>query len=216
MLRHDIMYPRIWRKKDINDKPRPMWSGQRARPLKVAPYGFLTTTASKPTLNKFLIDCIRDNEEDGYTVFSKRLLKQFQTYVRKRDRSGKDTMKTEAEDGAGNFDDLVMACGMALVGAADAYIIDAGNLVPMGPNGGDFKSQTGPKILSDTSRVDLQETVAARGGPGLLMPMTLAPTELPETSAQRQLDAYTLSLGSIPISQGKPLVTPKRFFYDKD
>lgn len=216
MLRHDIMYPRIWRKKDINDKPRPMQSGQKARPLKVAPYGFSTTTASKPTLNKFLIDYIRDNEEDGYTVFSKRLLKQFQTYVRKRDRSGRDTMKTEAEDGAANFDDLVMACAMALVGTSDAYIVDSGNLVPLGPNGGGFKVQTGPKIMSDATRVDAQELFAQKGGPALLMPMALAPTELPETSAQRVLDAYTVQLGGIPISQGKPLVTPKRYFYERE
>lgn len=215
MLRHDVMYPRIWRKKDINDKPRPMISGQRARPLKVAPYGFSTSAASKPVLNKFLIDFIRDNEEDGYTVFSKRLLKQFQTYVRKRDRSGRDTMKTEAEDGAGNFDDLVMACAMALVGTADAYIIDAGNLMPTGGTS-DFRSQKGPKVLSDPSRVDLQEVFAAKGGPALLMPMALAPTELPETSAQRVLDAYTLQLGGIPISQGKPLVTPRKFFYERE
>jgi intein/homing endonuclease len=103
-LRHDVMYPRVWRKKDINDKPRPMHSKLKQRPMKVSPYGFSTSAASKPTLNKFLLDFIRTNDE-GYAIFSKRLLKQFQTYVRKRDRAGRDTMKTEAEDGAGNFDD---------------------------------------------------------------------------------------------------------------
>ncbi len=213
-LRHDVMYPRIWRKKDINDKPRPQHGRLRAKPMKVAPYGFSTSSASKPTLNKFLIDFIRPNDE-GYTLFSQRLLKQFQTYVRKRDRAGRDTMKTEAEDGAGNYDDLVIACGLALIGTSDAYMIDAGNLVPLG-GGGDFKAQKGPTILSDSSRIDLQEAYGAKGGPALLMPMALAPSDPPEISAQRQLDAFTLQLGGIPISQGKPLVTPKKFFYDRE
>ncbi len=214
-LRHDVMYPRMWRKKDINDKPRPMHSRLRQRPMKVAPYGFTTTAASKPTLNKFIIDFIRGNADEGYTIYSKRLLKQFNTYVRKRDRSGRDTMKTEAEDGAGNFDDLVMACGLALIGTADAFMLDAGNLIPMGAKD-DFKSQQGPKILTDPTKIDLQEAFAARGGPGLLMPMALAPVELPETSAQRQIDSYTLSLGGVPISQGRSLVTPKRYYYSRE
>lgn len=214
-LRHNVMYPRIWRKKDINDKPRPQTTRLKQRALKVAPYGFSTSSASKPILNKFLVDFIRDNDE-GYSIYSSRLLRQFETYVRKRDRSGRDTLKTEAEDGAGNFDDLVMACALGLVGTSDAYMVDAGNLMPLGPNGGEFKSQKGPMILSDGSRIDVQEEYAMKGGPGLLMPMSLSPTELPETSAQRILDAYTIQLGGIPISGGKPIVTPKRFFYERE
>lgn len=213
-LRHDVMYPRIWRKKDINDKPRPQHSRLKQRPLKVAPYGFATTTASKPTLNKFLLDYIRAMDDEGYTIFSKRLLKQFQTYVRKRDRSGKDTAKTEAEDGPGNHDDLVIACGLGLIGVGDALMIDAGNLMPMS-GGGDFKSQKGPVILSDESRAIIQGEYATRGGPSLLMPMALAPADVPEVSAQRQLDSFTLQLGGIPINQGKPLVTPKKYFFER-
>jgi hypothetical protein len=165
-------------------------------------------------LNKYLIDFIRDKPEEGYTIFSKRLLKQFQTYVRKRDRSGRDTSKTEAEDGAGNYDDLVIACGLALIGTSDAVMVDASNLLPMG-GGGDFKSQRGPVIMSDDTRVSAQEEYAIRGGPGLLMPMSMAPSDPPEVSAQRQIDAYTVQLGGIPLSQGRPLVTPKKYFFDK-
>ncbi len=126
-------------------------------------------------------------------------------------------MKTEAEDGAGNFDDLVMACAMGLLGTTDAYVIDAGNLVPLGADGtgGGFKSARGPIILGDGSRVDAQEAFAVKGGPGLLMPMALAPSELPETSAQRQIDAYACQLGGIPISAGRPLVTPSKFYYER-
>jgi hypothetical protein len=52
-------------------------------------------------------------------------------------------------------------------------------------------------------------------GPALLAPMSLAPDEVPEISAQRQLDAYTIQLGGIPIGQGKPLITPPKWFYTR-
>lgn len=213
-LRYDVMYPRLWRQKDINDKPKPASSASKQRAMQVKPYGWNTTVASKPTLNKFLLDFIRDVEDEGYTIYSKRLLKQFQTYVRKRDRLGHDTGKTEAEEGAGNFDDLVMACAMALRATTDAYIVDSANLVPMGGNN-DFTAQTGPVIMSDSQRVQSQQQYIDKGGPALLMPMALAPDEMPEMSAQRELDAYMMQLGGIPISEGKPLVTPPKYFFEK-
>lgn len=212
-LRYDIMYPRIWRKKDVNDKPT-VGNSSTQRALKVAQYGFATSLASKPTLNKFLIDFISDKEEDGYKIFSARLLKQLQTYVRKRDRTGRDTNKTEAEDGAGNYDDLVIACGLALIGTSDAFVTDAGNLVPVA-GGDDFTKQVGPTIFSDSEQVAQQRAFVDQGGPSLLMPMSLAPEELPEVSAQRHLDAYTLQLGGIPVGQGGPIVTPPKYFYER-
>lgn len=215
-LRHAYMYPRLWRRKDINDKPQPPGRGGRrkARALKVGAYGFATTLASKPTLNQYMLNNIRDNSEEGYTIYSRRLLKQFNTYVRKRDRLGHDTTRTEAEEGVGNYDDLVIACALGLVGTADSFVVDAGNMTPFGGNA-TFKESSGPTILSNEQSANLQENWAIRGGPSLMMPMALAPDELPETAAQRVLDSYTLQLGGIPISQGKPLVTPPKFFYSR-
>lgn len=215
-LRHTYMYPRLWRKKDINDKPQPPGRGGRrkARALKVGAYGFATTLASKPTLNQYMLNNLRDNPEDGYTIYSRRLLKQFSTYVRKRDRLGHDTTRTEAEEGVGNYDDLVIACALGLVGTADSFVVDAGNMTPFGGNS-TFKEASGPTILSNEQSANLQESWAARGGPSLMMPMALAPDELPEIAAARQVDAYALQLGGIPISQGKPLVTPPKFFYER-
>lgn len=214
-MRYDMMYPRLWRKKDINDKPQAAGSRNTKRAMKVGQYGFTTSHASKPTLNKFLIDFIRDEEGDGYRIYSSRLLKQFHTYVRKRDRTGRDTTKTEAEDGAGNFDDLVIACALSLIGTSDAFVTDAGNLIPTGSDG-DFSSQLGPTIFSDAQQIDAQkQQFVTKGGASLLMPMALAPDELPETSAQREIDAYTLQLGGIPMSSGGPIITPQKYYYDK-
>lgn len=213
-MRYDMMYPRLWRKKDINDKPTPASAKVRkkARPLKVSSYGFMTTQSSKATLNKFMLDSFRD--DGGYTIYSRRLLKQFNTYVRKRDRIGRDTNRTEAEDGAGNYDDLVMAAALALVALHDGLQIDAANLLPTGSNT-TFKSMTGPTILTDAGMVEMQESLADKGGSQVLMPMTMSPDEVPEVAAQRIVDEYTLQLGGIPMSQAKPIVTPRSYFYEK-
>jgi hypothetical protein len=212
-LRFDTMYPRVWRKKEINDKPTAS-NSKTQRALKVSQYGFSTSQASKPTLNKFMIDFISEKQGEGYQIRSARLLKQFQTYVRKRDRTGRDTNKTEAEDGAGNFDDLVIACGLALIGTSDAFVMDAGNLLPVS-SGNDFTSQTGPVILSDAGQIAQQKLFVDQGGASLLMPMNLAPEELPDVSAQRHLDAFTMELGGIPVGQGGPIVVPNKFFYER-
>lgn len=213
-LRYNMMYPKIWRKKDINDKPQPASarSRRKGRPLKVSHYGFMTTQGSKATLNKFMLDYFR--EKEGYTIYSRRLLKQFNTYVRKRDRIGRDTNKTEAEDGAGNFDDLVMASALALVALSDGLMIDATNLMPTGSNTS-YKSQTGPTILSDMGVLEVQEELAEKGGAQLLMPMAMSPDEVPEIAAQRVVDAFTMQLGGIPMSGAKPIVTPNKYFYEK-
>jgi hypothetical protein len=215
-LRHKIMYPKLWRKKDINDKPTAPGKGKRKpRALKVGNYGFMTSQASKQILNKVLIDLVRDKEGLGYKIYSRRLLKQFNTYVRKRDRTGRDTMKTEAEDGSDNYDDLVMAAALALYASFDAISIDHANLTPIFGQS-DYKAATGPLILSDTARVEMQQKFASVGGPALTMPVVMAPMELPEQGAQRFVDQFTLQLGAVPISNGKPLVQNPKYYYTKD
>jgi hypothetical protein len=215
-LRYSMMYPRLWRRKELNDKPQSPGRGGRrkARAMKVGSYGFSTSMASKPTLNQYMLNNLRDNTDEGYTIYSSRLLKQLNTYVRKRDRLGHDTSKTEAEDGVGNFDDLVIACALGLLGTSDTFVVDAGNLTPYG-GGATFKNSSGPTILSDEQSANLQGEWSVKGGPGLMMPMALAPEEYPEIAAQRIIDSYTVQLGGIPISQGKPLVTPPKFFYER-
>lgn len=212
-LRHDIMYPNLWRKKDINDKP--MTGRNRRRAMKVGEYGYTTSQSSKATINKVLTDNIRDKSDngEGYKILSKRLLKQLSIYVRKRDRAGRDTMKTEAEEGSGNHDDLVMATGLALIAAVDAVTVNPANLAPT-PSSADFTSMSGPLILSDTDLVAVHKGLAEKGGPGLLIPLSVSPDASPEVAAQMQLEAFTLQLGGIPISQGKPLVVPKNYYFE--
>ena len=209
-LRYDIMYPRIWRKKDINDRPRTSnTSGQRS--LKVSQYGFSTSLASKPTLNKYLIDFISPKEGEGYKIYSSRLLKQLQIYVRKRDRTGRDTNRTEAEDGAGNFDDLVIASALALIGSSDAFVIDSANLVPTGA-ANDF-GMGGTVAASEQAYKNKEKNFIDQGGQSLLMPVTLPPDDIPDVSKQRYLDEYTMQLGGIPVNNGGPIVTPSKAYF---
>lgn len=214
-LRYDMAYPRLWRKKDINDKPTASRGAKRKqRALRVSPYGYNTSAASKAILNKFLQDCLRSDPDDTWSVYSKRLYKQLQIYVRKRDRSGRDTGRTEAEDGAGNFDDLVMATALALIGTSDGFISDANNMVPIG-GGLDFKSLSGPMILGDEAMIEVQKSYAEKGGQNFIMPMSLSPDEYPELLASRAVEAYALQLGAVPISEGKPVIQSKDFFYKR-
>jgi len=214
-LRYQMAYPRLWRKKDINDKPTPVTSTRRKqRALKVSAYGYNTSQASKAILNKYMIDYLRSDPDDTWTIYSKRLYKQLQIYVRKRDRSGRDTGRTEAEDGAGNYDDLVMSTALAFIATSDGFITDAGNMFPSNGSS-DFKSMTGPLIYSDAAMAVAQKTYMDKGGQNFLMPMTLSPDELPETVASRVVDNYALQLGAVPISQGRPIITPQKWFYDK-
>jgi hypothetical protein len=160
-----------------------------------------------------LIDFISANHGEGYKIYSSRLLKQLQIYVRKRDKAGRDTNKTEAEDGSGNFDDLVIATALAFVGSTDGYVSDNSNLVPVSASS-DLK-MTGPVVLSDESRIEQQKQFIDKGGLSLLMPMVLAPEEIPEISIQRCIDEYTMQLGGIPVSNGGPIVTPPKSYYEK-
>ena len=79
----------------------------------------------------------------------------------------------------------------------------------------DFTSMTGPMLYGDNAMIEYQKSFIEKGGQMTLMPMALSPEELPETVASRVIDAYTLQLGAIPISQGKPIVTPRDYFYTK-
>jgi hypothetical protein len=114
-----LMYPNLWRKKNVT--PQGTTYG---------PYGFATTDASKPLINKSLIDCISENEGEGYIIRSHRLWRQLQIYIRKRDRHGRDTNKIGAQEGKGNYDDLVIGAGLAFVAAPDAVDADPAALIP--------------------------------------------------------------------------------------
>lgn len=197
-LRMDYMYPRLWRRLTVNDKPKSMSSSGTARSLQAKPYGFSTSSASKPTLNKLLLDYLSEHENEGYQIYSRRLHKQLQTYVRKRDRLGRDTTKTEAEEGAGNFDDLVIAAALALLGVSDASNVQTGIISP-------FLSASYGESPVTKSIVDLNNN-------NIFAPISVSPEKLEAESIQEQLDQYMLQLGAVPISEQQAIISHRSYF----
>lgn len=208
-LRYDLMYPNLWRKKDINDKPI---TTTRRQKLIVAPYGFMTTMSSKPKLNKILIDNLRV-DESGWKIYSRRLIKQLQIYVRKKDRAGRDTNKTEAEAGPGNFDDLVMAAGLGFIGIHEAIAAGSSGLMPFMPTT-ELRYTTPREPSVEDKLSDLVER--ARGAdPAFLMPMTGVETILPDLSVMAELQRFTEQVGAIPIAQDMPSVSAQKHGFGK-
>lgn len=201
-LRMELMYPNLWRKKTINDKPT-----TNKNKMRIAEYGFSTGHTSKSQLNSALQNFFRADDE-GIKVNSRRLLKQFQIYVRKKDRAGRDTMKTEAESGPGNFDDLVIAAGLAMIGLPDAIVISSEGLMPFQPTQtlsySDPLPQTQIEALGDVAKV-------TRGtDPMFLMPYSGIRDQNKDESIAAELARFTQQLGALPLASQMPTVTSRK------
>lgn len=188
-LRIKYSYPKLWRKKTIDDKPNRVGTSQ----VSYAKYGFHTNDSSKAILNKLLVDNIRE-DGNGLKIFSPRLHKQLQIYVRKRDRNGRDTGKTQAEEGPGNHDDLVIAIALALVGVPDAVGYDSDGLAPgYQTEADDFDSAQ--------SAVDLDKFLQ-KGNSSLALPVI--PTAEPDKdmTIMYEISKYASELGAMPMTDG--------------
>jgi hypothetical protein len=193
-MRYDLMYPNLWRKKDINDRPKK--SSSTGGSIKLAEYGFYTGQASKPTLNKALIDYLQP--QGGYKIYSHRLMKQLQIYVRKKDRAGRDTDKTEAEDGPGNHDDLVIGLGLACIGINDAAVQMIGGLIPFQES---MQADLGISDSSNSTKFD----------PTVLSPISGYVEMSPDVSISGEVLRFAEQLGALPISmENMPPVSNKR------
>ncbi len=196
-LRYQLMYPNLWRKRDINDKPSQK-SGSR---VQLAEYGFMTTGASKNRLNKALLDFLQVGD-GGMRIYSTRLHRQLQIYVRKRDRAGNETGKTEAETGPGNHDDLVMASALGFVGLPDCMNSGGEGLIPV-TNAGMEPS------FSDNLSV-LQQMSITRKDPGLMVPFMGFTDGDTQQSVEMALAKFTSQIGALPLASELPLVSTKK------
>lgn len=188
-IRIDFNYPRLWRKTHFVGK-----TPTRNARMQYAQYGFNTNQSTKPALNKFLLDYVRDKPDEGFKIYSRRLYKQFQIYVRKRDRAGNDTGKTEAESGPGNHDDLVMASAIAMAAVPDAGIMFNSEAMDMF-SGKDFNTEK--PVLTEP------EIAAKFAENQVFMPMVFGPDQMADQSAAAELLKFTSQLGGLPISLAK-------------
>ncbi|MCK9558805.1 MAG: hypothetical protein M0R50_12320, partial [Candidatus Cloacimonetes bacterium] len=171
-------------------------SSARKNSIQLADYGFYTGQASKPTLNKALVDYLQP--DGGYKIYSHRLLKQLNIYVRKKDRAGRDTDKTEAEDGPGNHDDLVISLGLACIGINDAATQIVGGLIPFQES---MQTELG---IQDNDKIKLD--------PSILAPMSGFSEMSIDASISGEIIRFAEQLGALPIeTQNLPPTANKKY-----
>ena len=188
----ELLYPNLWRK--IKKLP----SG-----IQYGPYGFATTEASKPTINKALCEFIAEDEGQGYVIKSSRLWKQLQIYIRRRNKNGFDTGKTGAQSGKGNHDDLVIGAGLAFLAISDLTDLDPTALLPARAN------KVGmPEMLTIKERVIQQRDMIARNDPNILMPYTQIANTQRALNSDQEIQKFSTQLTSSP--QIVPALVSKR------
>jgi hypothetical protein len=132
-------------------------------------------------------------------------LKQAQIYVRKKDRAGHDTDRTEAEDGPCNHDDLIISLGLAFIGAPDAATQSTIGLLP-------FKASMSQDPMTQSTDADVERVIqlAARSDPSVLMPMTGIVEVTPDHSVAAEMAKFMQQLGAAPMAQNMPSVSMRK------
>lgn len=200
----NLIYPNIWRQKKIVS-PRP-GAIQTIAHLSLGVFGFSTTNQSKPTLNKALITYIGEDDGEGYTIYSTRLYKQLQIYIRHKNRQGTETKKTGAQIGRGNHDDLVIAAALAFHAIPDTVGLDPEGLLPT-----HSKQALVPTPQDDSTEPIREHKIYS--DPNVIMPMTYNNMEAGQLSPQDQLDAFTKQL--VGTQKQIPVIRIKRNAYGR-
>ena len=160
--------------------------------FKMGVLGYSTTGQSKPLIDKAMIDGL--GEGDGTIVtYSTRLYKEAMIYVRLTNN------KTGAEPGKGNNDDLMIACGLALVGAPDIVRISGQALLP---HHNPHTPTLQPTVVERDALVAEHQRLSVRGGRELLLPMLRSSEgrSAGTLSADEELSMFTKQIGGIPMS----------------
>lgn len=176
----DLSYPNVFRKGMLpaaHKKPvQNMYSG---------PIGYNTTGVGKPIINKALIDNLG---EGGFTIKSNRLSKQAETYIHL------NASKTGAESGAN--DDVIIATGLALVGASIAAGMDNSILMPFNSNINFSKPR------DDDEEVDIRDYNA-------IAPQINGKAESMQETMDAEMNRFSNTLIA-PVSDSMMPVKPKK------
>lgn len=197
----EFMYPNVWQeRKIVNGKVS----------LKQPGYSSGGTNA-RPRLDVALRNYITD-DDNGFTIYSNRLLSQLKIYVRYQDRQGRTTKKTGAQKGRGNYDDLVLAAALAFIATPDAAEYDPVGMLPI-HNTPDLSRI---KKLENTNTQESQKDIASKySNPHVMMPLTF--NNLSDNSAvsqQEQINAFAKQLiskqSNIPATKKPKHIIHKR------
>jgi len=195
-----LAYPNLWRKKT-----------KTKTGVNFAPPGFPTSQKGKDTLNKNLMDNLLADDHVGYTIHSYRAFFQMQTYIRKRNKQGEDTGKTEAQ--GGNYDDLVMATALAFQGIKDSLNNDP--LLPVSLNTKQHMIMGPPTVpLNMADRVKLQQEIIKNNDPNFLMPLSGNSLGMKFPTETEQLEAFARQLGSGAKTLPQQATSIKRDYFN--
>ena len=207
----NLIYPNIWRRKKART-PKPNSKTSTSGGITLGLFGFATSGQTKPTLNKALIDYIKAEEEEGYEIYSERLHKQLQIYIRHRDRRGIETKRTGAQEGRGNHDDLVIAAALAFVAAPDAINLDPTGLMPT-----HSKQVKLAKTAVVSDRQEQQQNIMDTTDHNVIVPLSYnsimknAPTQEEQlANFTKQLTSSTRGLPAVKLPKHNITMRPRR------
>jgi hypothetical protein len=181
-LYEDLSYPNMYRSRRKRSDLK----------FKMGVLGYSTTGQSKSLIDKALIDGLGEGE-GTITTKSSRLYKEAMIYVRLTNN------KTGAEPGKGNNDDLIIAMGLALVGAPDIIRVSGQTLIP-------YHNASAPIVqpnLIDRDNMLAEHNRLSRmgGGRDLLLPI-LNSSESRMPGGQKiseEVTKFTQQLGGITL-----------------
>jgi hypothetical protein len=164
--------------------------------------GFPTSPLYKPWLNKALLDCLGP---EGITIKSRRLYQQLCIYVHKGNN------KTGAVEGPGNFDDLSIGLGLAMMGVGNAIASDQRGMIPSR----NVPSSTPELALPDIKQLNTMSNV---GGLNALVPfLATGQASSGHLTPDEELRRFTNQLGGTVVGSNfanphltSPTVTKRR------
>ena len=183
-LRLEYGYPNLWRRVTHPDKVNSK--------TKIEPAGFYTNDLSKIALNKLLMNLV--GMPQGIIIKSSRLHEQLCTYINIRDRSGRSTGRTGAENGC--HDDTVMSLGIGLVALCSNPDPTKSIVLP-------FKIDL-DFVITETIDPDVEQF-----DPQLIPPVNNYVD--PENTGGDNLLMFTQSLYGIPKTP--PIVVQRKIYY---
>jgi len=170
-----LSYPNLWRKNMLGVNQKDSHKNNKGNYV-----GFNTLGSTRPLLNNALLACIGD---DGYNIRSRRLLKEYQTFIMKNGKS-------QAESGSN--DDLCIASALALMSIEAAVSSNYTCDLPLltGNRGNvavQYARQHNIPVTEKSEREPIRDHRA-------IMPVVTGAKATKDSNVQKELAAFTASL----------------------
>lgn len=167
-------------------------------------YGFPATVVGKTDRDTNMVQCL--GEHGGFMTRSERLVREAEIYIHL------NASRTGAEPGPGNHDDLITACGLALIGIKRARQMNNQFLIPIDGRSMQDLFENMPAVIDPNA-----PSIQTIGGKDCLAPMPHRVQGAPSGDMAAQIAAEIMrfagQLGAMPthsIPHGG-VVNPRRY-----